>query len=129
MPTRTRRRNMMTGFLQDLIDDTKGFVDDLLDRAQELEKDVRDTAAEAYDDKRGPAHADDVAGLRSALSDLTAKVDQLVRSQRKTLNEEINAMTKSELQAYAEEQEIAGVDQNSQTREDMLATIRRHVRR
>ena len=129
MPTTTRRRNMVTGFLQDIIDDTKELVDDLLDRAQKLENDVRDTAAEAYDDKRGPAQGDDVAGLRSALSELTATVDQLVRSQRKTLNEEINAMTKSELQTYAEQQEIVGVDQNSQTREEMLATIRRHVRR
>ncbi len=129
MPTTTRGRPMVTGFLQDVIDDTKGFVDDVLGWAQDFEKDVRGTAKDVSNDERIPAQANDVAGLRSALSDLTAKVDQLVRSQRKTLNEEIDSMTKSELQAYAEEQEIAGVDQNGQTRDEMLVTIRRYVRR
>lgn len=103
--------------------------DDLADRVQDLEKDVRDTTRDAYDGRRDAAPTDDVTGLRAALSDLTATVDQLVRSQRKTLKEELDSMTKSELQAYAETQEIAGIDQNGQTRDEMLEAIRRHLRR
>ena len=57
-----RRKNTFTTFLSDVIDDSKALVDDLIDRAQDLET---------------KTSADEVATLKQALSELTAKVDQL----------------------------------------------------
>src|SRR5205085_75307 len=45
-----RRKNTITRFLEDIVDDTKDFVDDLLDRAKDVEEDLRDAAKNVVDD-------------------------------------------------------------------------------
>ncbi|HMS75799.1 hypothetical protein [Gordonia sp. (in: high G+C Gram-positive bacteria)] len=73
-----RRKNTFTTFLSDVIDDSKALVDDLIDRAQEFEEKARDAATSALgDDDADSPSADEVATLKQALSELTAKVDQL----------------------------------------------------
>ena len=73
-----RRKNTLTTFLSDVIDDSKALVDDLIDRAQDLETKTRDAATSALSDESSDApSADEVATLRLALVELTAKIDQL----------------------------------------------------
>ena len=73
-----KRKNTLTRFLEDIVDDTKDFVDDILDRAKDLETDVKDAVKDTVDDDEdaGSLHA-----LEVALADLTAKVDQLAELQ------------------------------------------------
>ncbi|MBD0023193.1 hypothetical protein GII33_15190 [Gordonia pseudamarae] len=73
-----RRKNTFTTFLSDVIDDSKALVDDLIDRAQEFEEKTRDAATSALGDEDSSSpSADEVAGLKCALSELTEKVDRL----------------------------------------------------
>lgn len=84
-----RRGSMITGFLGDLIDDTKSFVDDLIDRAQGLEADLRDAARNTTDDngrqRRDIEATDgsdaDLASIRLNLAALRTKVDELATLQ------------------------------------------------
>ena len=78
-----KRKNTLTRFLEDIVDDTKDFVDDLLDRAKDLETDVRDSAKDVVDDDEdGPSPAE-VASLKASLAALQAKVDELTALQTK----------------------------------------------
>ncbi|MBD0024566.1 hypothetical protein GII33_19945 [Gordonia pseudamarae] len=73
-----RRKNTLTTFLSDVIDDSKALVDDLIDRAQDIEEKTRDAATSALSDESTDSpSADEVATLKNALAELTAKVDQL----------------------------------------------------
>jgi hypothetical protein len=45
-----RRKNSVTRWIGDMVDDTKDFVDDLIDRAKDVEEDVRDAVKKAVDD-------------------------------------------------------------------------------
>ena len=77
-----KRKNTLTRFLEDIVDDTKDFVDDILDRAKDLETDVRDAVNDVVDDdEKVSAGSGDVAGLHAALAELTAKVNQLAELQ------------------------------------------------
>jgi polyhydroxyalkanoate synthesis regulator phasin len=76
-------KNSMTGFLEDIVDDTKDFVDDLLDRAKDLESDVRDSVKDAIDDDEHGGSPAEVAALRASLTALQAKVDELTALQAK----------------------------------------------
>ena len=76
-----KRKNTLTRFLEDIVDDTKDFVDDMLDRAKDLETDVRDAVKDVTDDDEKVSSSNDVAGLHSALAELTAKVNQLAELQ------------------------------------------------
>ncbi len=78
-----RRKNTLTRFLEDIIDDTKDLVDDLVDRAKDVEDDVRDAAKNVVDDDEDddtpPA---DVAALQATLKELQAKVAELQKSSK-----------------------------------------------
>ena len=83
-PNRKRTRGSLANLLGDVIDDTKDLVDDALDRAGTLERDVRRGARRALDDDAPAAEAKraedaELAELKAALEDLTAKVDRLTR--------------------------------------------------
>jgi polyhydroxyalkanoate synthesis regulator phasin len=77
-----KRKNTLTRFIEDIVDDTKDFVDDILDRAKDLETDVKDAVTDVVDDdENGSASSSEVAGLHAALAELTAKVNQLAELQ------------------------------------------------
>jgi polyhydroxyalkanoate synthesis regulator phasin len=76
-----KRKNIMTGFLEDIIDDTKDFVDDILDRAKDVESDLKDAVQDVTDDEKESVPTSEVAALHVALADLTAKVNQLAELQ------------------------------------------------
>jgi hypothetical protein len=62
--------------------------------------------------------------MKAHLADAGAKIDQLAEEQRRALVEQLDTMTEAELQALAGERDIAGVDQSTQTRDEMAAVIR-----
>ena len=77
-----KRKNTFTRFIEDIVDDTKDFVDDILDRAKDLETDAKDAVKDVVDDdEKVSASSSDVAGLHTALAELTAKVNQLAELQ------------------------------------------------
>ena len=77
-----KRKNTLTRFLEDIVDDTKDFVDDVLDRAKDLETDARDAVTDVVDDdEKVSASSSDLAGLQAAMAELTAKVNQLAELQ------------------------------------------------
>src|SRR4051812_31525732 len=81
-----RRKNTVTRFLEDIIDDTKDFVDDLLDRAKDAEEDLRDAVKNVVDDdeddektssKTKAASTADLKALTAAVAELTVTVNAL----------------------------------------------------
>ena len=76
-----KRKNTITRFLEDIVDDTKDFVDDVLDRAKDLEEDMKDAVKDSVDDDEKSVSAGEVAGIHAALAELTAKVNQLAELQ------------------------------------------------
>ncbi len=85
MATGKRRRNSITRLIEDVVDDAKDLVDDVVDRAKDVERDGRKTVRRAVrdDDKDdgGDRSATEIDSLKSALDDLTAKVERLVALQ------------------------------------------------
>src|SRR5438309_12105583 len=82
--TGKRRRNSITRLIEDVVDDTKDLVDDVVDRAKDVERDGRRAARRAVkdDDRRdGAGREREMDDLKSALDDLTAKVDPLAAMQ------------------------------------------------
>lgn len=82
------RKNTMTRFLQDIIDDSKDLVDDLIDRAKDVEGNLEDAVVDVVDDdeaveEEAPSTAE-LEALQAGLADLTAKVSQLAALQRKS---------------------------------------------
>src|SRR5260221_12583910 len=74
----SKRKNTLTRFIEDIVDDTKDFVDDILDRAKDLETDAKDAIKDVVDDDESDSvGASSLSALESALSELTAKVNQL----------------------------------------------------
>ena len=51
MATTKRRKNSITKFLQDVIDDSKELVDDMIDRASDVEENARDAVKDVVDDE------------------------------------------------------------------------------
>ena len=76
-----KRKNTITRFLEDIVDDAKDFVDDVLDRAKDLEGDMMDAVKDSVDDDEKSVPSGEVAGLHAALAELTAKVNQLAELQ------------------------------------------------
>ena len=77
-----RRKNSLTRFLEDIIDDTKDLVDDLVDRAKDVEDDVRDAAKNVVDDdEESSSSKGEYAQMQAALEELTTKVNQLAELQ------------------------------------------------
>jgi hypothetical protein len=125
MATETRRRsNTITTFFQDLVDDTKGLVDDLLDRAKDLEE---DSSGAVQDNHGGREAGGQVRHLHASITELSATVDRLVRPQRKTIVTDLESKTKAELQELADERGMTGVDQTSQTKDEMVAKVRQRL--
>ncbi|MCA1842885.1 MAG: hypothetical protein LC792_06770 [Actinobacteria bacterium] len=81
-----RRRNSITRLIEDVVDDAKDLVDDVVDRAKDVEKDGRKAVRKAVkdDDKHKEQSAQEMDDLKSALDDLTAKVERLVAMQAET---------------------------------------------
>ena len=80
MATKTKRRkNTVTKFIQDILDDSKELVDDLIDRAQDVEEHAHDAVRDIVDDEEETTapSSDEVAQLKAALASLTKKVDKL----------------------------------------------------
>ena len=77
-----KRKNTLTRFLEDIVDDTKDFVDDIIDRAKDLETDARDALKDVTDDDESDtASGSSLAELQSAIAYLTTKVNQLAEMQ------------------------------------------------
>ena len=79
-----KRKNTLTRFIEDIVDDTKDFVDDLLDRAKDLESNTKDAVTDVVDDDEGTTSSTDVASLKASLAVLQAKVDELTALQAKS---------------------------------------------
>jgi polyhydroxyalkanoate synthesis regulator phasin len=78
----SKRKNTFTRFIEDIVDDTKDFVDDVLDRAKDAESNVKDAVTDVVDDDENDSvSVSSLASLESALTDLTAKVNQLAELQ------------------------------------------------
>jgi polyhydroxyalkanoate synthesis regulator phasin len=82
--TGKRRRNSITRLIEDVVDDAKDLVDDVVDRAKDVERDGRKAVRRAVNengDDRSDHSAQEMDQLKSALDDLTAKVNRLVAMQ------------------------------------------------
>ena len=80
MPTATRRKNTITKFLQDIVDDSKELVDDLIDRARDAEEDIRDAVVDVVSDEDDDTPSNgEVKDLQKALAELTSTVDKLAK--------------------------------------------------
>jgi hypothetical protein len=79
-----RRKNSVTKFLQDIIDDSTELVDDMIDRARDVEDHARDTVRDVVDDEedQGPS-SEELQDLKAALADLTSKVEKLASAKQK----------------------------------------------
>jgi polyhydroxyalkanoate synthesis regulator phasin len=78
--TTKRRKNSVTKFLQDVIDDSKELVDDLIDRARDVEEHTHDAVRDVVDDEdedTTPPSSEELAELKSAIAALSKKVDKL----------------------------------------------------
>jgi hypothetical protein len=80
--TGKRRRNSITRLLEDVVDDAKDLVDDVVDRGKDVERDGRKAVRKMVkDDDRSGNSAREIDDLKSALDDLTAKVERLAAMQ------------------------------------------------
>jgi polyhydroxyalkanoate synthesis regulator phasin len=80
MATTTRRKNTVTKFLQDIIDDSKELVDDMIDRARDVEDHARDAVKDVVDDDDNETPSgSELSELKAALAELTTKVDKLAK--------------------------------------------------
>jgi polyhydroxyalkanoate synthesis regulator phasin len=73
-----KRKNTLTRFIEDIVDDTKDFVDDILDRAKDLETNAKDAVTDVVDDDESSSgSSSELTSLHAAVAELTAKVNQL----------------------------------------------------
>lgn len=88
MATAKRRRNSITRLIEDVVDDAKELVDDVVDRAKDVERDGRHAVRRVVKDEgraaKGNGSTPEIDDLKSALDDLTAKVNRLVARQSET---------------------------------------------
>ena len=78
----SKRKNTITRFIEDIVDDTKDFVDDIIDRAKDLETDAKDAIKDVIDDdEKSVSSSSDLDELQAALAELTRKVNQLAELQ------------------------------------------------
>ena len=86
MATQRRRRSGVTRLIEDFADAARDLVDDVVDRAKDVERDGRRAVRRAVKDNgdgRDGAESE-IEDLKSALDDLTAKVNRLVAMQAET---------------------------------------------
>lgn len=79
----TRRRRGLTGYIGNIVDDTKDFVDDMLDRARDAEHDTRETATKLVRNEDGDEDEEDLRTLKNELDSLAEKLGELDRVQRR----------------------------------------------
>ncbi len=75
-----KRKNTLTRFFEDIVDDTKDFVDDMLDRTKDLEENFKDSVTDVVDDDedgKGKVDSASVQSLQASLATLTERVNQL----------------------------------------------------
>jgi hypothetical protein len=73
-----RRKNSITKFLEDIIDDSKELVDDMIDRARDVEDHAKDAVKDVVDDDDNETpSSDELKDLQKALADLSSKVEKL----------------------------------------------------
>jgi hypothetical protein len=77
MATKTRRKNSITKFVQDIVDDTKELADDVLDRVRDVEENAHDAVRDIVDDEEETTSADELKELKVAIANLTKKVEKL----------------------------------------------------
>jgi polyhydroxyalkanoate synthesis regulator phasin len=77
-----KRKNTLTRFFEDIVDDTKDFVDDLLDRAKDAEENVKDAVVDVTGDDEAD-DKEDIDALNRQLEELKAKVAELTALQGK----------------------------------------------
>jgi len=125
---RIERLRISDGGLRDLMADLKKVV---LEHVEEEENTVfpkMQTCAGHQLDALGPEvtrrREPTLSDLEAELKKLRTGVNRLSRLQRRAISADLDAMTKAELQAYADEADIADVDQDRQTKDEMLETIR-----
>jgi hypothetical protein len=79
--TTKRRKNSVTKFLQDVIDDSKELVDDMIDRARTAEDHARNAIRDIADDEDSESPSSgELADLKKALAELTGKVEALAET-------------------------------------------------
>jgi hemerythrin superfamily protein len=126
---RIERLRVADGGLRALVEQLKMAV---LEHVAEEETTVLPKMQANLDDDRLSALGDELSRRRgSTLSDLEAEikklrtgVNRLSRVARQAISEDLETMTKAELQAYAVDADIADVDQDRQTKEEMIDAIR-----
>lgn len=85
-----KRKNTVTRWVGDVVDDTKDFVDDIIDRAADVEKDARKAIRKAADDdkkskkKRNKKYDAELADLHAAITELSATVNALAEAQTRS---------------------------------------------
>ena len=89
-----KRKNTITRFIEDIVDDTKDFVDDILDRAKDLETDAKDAIKDVVDDDESSSSSTSIAELEAALAYLTVQVNQLAEMQLAAATAPVSSTTK-----------------------------------
>jgi polyhydroxyalkanoate synthesis regulator phasin len=75
-----KRKNTLTKFLQDVVDDSKDLVDDLLDRVKDVEENARDAVKDVVDDdEKVSGSTAEIRELKEAIAKLTSEVNQLAK--------------------------------------------------
>lgn len=69
-----------------------------------------------------------VSALEADISKLKGGVNRLSRQQRQALVEDLEAITKAQLQAYAAEAGVADIDENRQTKDEMVQAIKQALK-
>ena len=89
MATAKRRRNSITSLVEGVVDDAKDLVDDVVDRAKDVERDGRKAIRRTVGGngrQPGNGSISEMDDLKSAIDDLTAKVNRLVALQAEGRN-------------------------------------------
>ena len=130
--TRIERLRVVVGGLRELMAELKAVV---LEHVAEEENTVfpkmrANVEAEltALGDEIARRRQHTLSAVEATLKQLRTGVNRLSRVQRQAISEDLESMTKAELQAYADEVEIADVDQYRQTKDEMIQTIRAELR-
>ena len=130
--SRIERRRVVDGGLRELMAELKAVV---LEHVAEEESTVfpkmrANVEAEltALGDEVARRRQQTLSSLETTLKQLRTGVNRLSRVQRQAISEDLESMTKAELQAYADEVELADVDQYHQTKDEMIQAIRTELR-
>jgi hypothetical protein len=89
------RKNTLTRFLEDIIDNSKDLVDDLIDRAKDAEDNAKDAVIDVVDEDEGgdSPSPSELMALQASLADLTAKVSELAALQQQSASPRAKATT------------------------------------